>query len=76
MLLRWVRNLLLTSIAIGAAAPLAHASETKHDALLESVHQFLYEETQALGNDVVINLRAPSLTCLPAPTPNHFDQPK
>ncbi|WP_269449418.1 MULTISPECIES: flagellar basal body P-ring formation chaperone FlgA [unclassified Halomonas] len=24
------------------------------------MHQFLYEETQALGNDVVINLRAPS----------------
>ncbi|CAO1658533.1 Flagella basal body P-ring formation protein FlgA [Halomonas sp. NYA30] len=30
------------------------------DALLQQVHQFLYQETQALGEEVVIDLRPPS----------------
>ncbi|SDN38481.1 flagellar basal body P-ring formation chaperone FlgA [Vreelandella arcis] len=69
--LRWVSALLLTSMALVALIPAANASETKHDALMESVHQFLYQETQALGNEVVINLRAPSphLPTCTAPDP-------
>ncbi|MEG3079911.1 flagellar basal body P-ring formation chaperone FlgA [Halomonas sp. 5021] len=59
-LLRWVYRLLVVSLPALAALPFANASDTKHDALMESVHQFLYRETQALGNEVVINLRPPS----------------
>lgn len=59
-LLRLMHRLLMVSMAALATLPLANASDTKHDALMESVHQFLYQETQALGNEVVINLRPPS----------------
>ncbi|QNI01504.1 flagellar basal body P-ring formation protein FlgA [Halomonas sp. SH5A2] len=59
-LLRWMCRLLTISLAALTALSFANASDTKHDALMESVHQFLYQETQALGNDVVINLRPPS----------------
>ncbi|MCA1773797.1 MAG: flagellar basal body P-ring formation protein FlgA [Halomonas sp.] len=59
-LLRWIYRLLMLSVATLVALPFANASDTKHDALMNSVHQFLYQETQALGSEVVINLRPPS----------------
>lgn len=58
--LRYLRDLLLASMSLFIFIPIASASETKHAALMESVHQFLYQETQALGSEVVINLREPS----------------
>ncbi|SES01494.1 flagella basal body P-ring formation protein FlgA [Vreelandella subterranea] len=57
---RWIYRLLAVSVAALAVLPFANASDTKHDVLMETVHQFLYQETQALGDEVVINLRPPS----------------
>lgn len=52
----WQLALFLAAIL---ASPLSKA-EASDDNLLQQVHQFLYEETQALGEEVVIDLRPPS----------------
>lgn len=39
---------------------LVTSAQANDDELIQQVHQFLYEETQALGEEVVIDLRPPS----------------
>ncbi len=46
----------------------AHAD----DALLQQVHQFLYQQTQSLGEEVVIDLRPPSPHLPPCVQPEPF----
>ncbi|WP_340148041.1 flagellar basal body P-ring formation chaperone FlgA [Vreelandella nanhaiensis] len=42
------------------------------DALLQQVHQFLYQQTQALGEEVIIDLRPPSPHLPPCIQPEPF----
>lgn len=58
--LRFLRHFSLAILLSWAFMPMAGASSSKHTELMESVHQFLYQEAHALGNEVVINLREPS----------------
>lgn len=52
----WQVTLLLALLCATAVANV----QADDDNLLQTVHQFLYEETQALGEEVVIDLRPPS----------------
>ncbi|WP_386081495.1 flagellar basal body P-ring formation chaperone FlgA [Vreelandella sp. F11] len=52
----WQVIVLLAILCITALAK----AEANDDNLLQQVHQFLYEETRALGEEVVIDLRPPS----------------
>ena len=52
----WQVTLLLATLCVTALAN----AQADDDNLLQTVHQFLYEETQALGEEVVIDLRPPS----------------
>ena len=52
----WQVTLLLALLCATAVAN----AQADDDNLLQTVHQFLYEETQALGEEVVIDLRPPS----------------
>ena len=52
----WQLALLLVVLSVTAFT----RTQADDDNLLQHVHQFLYEETQALGEEVVIDLRPPS----------------
>ena len=56
MLCYWQVIFLLAMLAVTAWTKV----QADDDALLQQVHQFLYQETQALGEEVVIDLRPPS----------------
>tara|TARA_R110001583_G_scaffold18400_13_gene73245 strand:+ start:433 stop:1119 length:687 start_codon:yes stop_codon:yes gene_type:complete len=56
MLCYWQVIFLLAMLAVTALTKV----QADDDALLQQVHQFLYQETQALGEEVVIDLRPPS----------------
>lgn len=56
MLCYWQVFFLLAMLAVTALTKV----QADDDALLQQVHQFLYQETQALGEEVVIDLRPPS----------------
>ena len=55
--LRYWQVILFLTILCATAFTKAQADD---DELLQQVHQFLYEETRALGEEVVIDLRPPS----------------
>jgi flagella basal body P-ring formation protein FlgA len=55
--LRYWQVILLLAILCVTALTKVQADD---DSLLQQVHQFLYEETQALGEEVLIDLRPPS----------------
>ena len=50
----------LFAILISLFSLLITNAQANDDELIQRVHQFLYEETQALGEEVVIDLRPPS----------------
>lgn len=52
----WKVLILLASISMACVSYV----QANDDHLIQRVHQFLYEETQALGEEVVIDLRPPS----------------
>lgn len=52
----WKVLILLASISMACVTYV----QANDDHLIQRVHQFLYEETQALGEEVVIDLRPPS----------------
>tara|TARA_R110002049_G_scaffold20175_1_gene74476 strand:- start:1698 stop:2384 length:687 start_codon:yes stop_codon:yes gene_type:complete len=56
MLCYWQVIFLLAMLAVTALTKV----QADDDSLLQQVHQFLYQETQALGEEVVIDLRPPS----------------
>lgn len=56
--IRWAIGVLMTGGLLALLTPMtAHAD---NQALIQKVQQFLYEQTQTLGEDVMIELRPPS----------------
>lgn len=56
--IRWVIGVLMTGGVLALLTPMA--AQADNQALIQKVQQFLYEQTQALGEDVMIELRPPS----------------
>lgn len=50
----------ILGILVGLLTLFVSNAQANDDELLHQVHQFLYQETQALGEEVVIDLRPPS----------------
>lgn len=50
----------ILGILVGLLTLFLNNAQANDDELLHQVHQFLYEETQTLGEEVVIDLRPPS----------------
>lgn len=50
----------ILGILVGLLTLFLNNAQANDDELLHQVHQFLYEETQALGEEVLIDLRPPS----------------
>jgi flagella basal body P-ring formation protein FlgA len=72
--LRWVSRFVVASCfaLLGSLAFLPHPAFAGDETLTQRVHQFLYEKTQVLGEEVVIDLRAPSPHLPPCIAPEPF----